>query len=308
MFTFSNAFERSKLMIHNGMFAANVFRKNKFAVNKCSSILFVFENHVALLVVSLLRYIPSQPTWGRRKFVQQTQASNGTKVWGKFRTSRFWKHAKDCCLPWCRDLGMTKYIQQGFQITFRRLFQQFGNLCSSLVWLQPSARSYSTALPSTAACPSACRKFSKDVFQHVCKVVRMVVPQHGDLLAATLFSSSSTTTSCSNTNVKMQFSMSVILEVLWNISSSAMTLMLSYTKHPQVQKQQTSRWWQKTVVTWNRVRPFTTRAPPFAHDPPPCLSVPSQPSRGRSGLTPSLPQAHLETGQYKDSLCLEAAQ
>ena len=33
-----------------------------------------------------------------------------------------------------------------------------------------------------------------------------------------------------------------------------------------------------------------------------------QPGRGRSGLTPSLPQTHLETGQYKNSLCLEAAQ
>lgn len=30
--------------------------------------------------------------------------------------------------------------------------------------------------------------------------------------------------------------------------------------------------------------------------------------RGRSGHTPSLPKAHLETGQYKPSLCLEAAQ
>ena len=40
----------------------------------------------------------------------------------------------------------------------------------------------------------------------------------------------------------------------------------------------------------------------------PCLSVASQHGSGRSGLTPSLPQAHLETGQYKNSLCLEAAQ
>ena len=39
-----------------------------------------------------------------------------------------------------------------------------------------------------------------------------------------------------------------------------------------------------------------------------CRPVDSQPGRGRSGLTPSLPTAHLETGQYKHSLCLEAAQ
>ena len=55
-------------------------------------------------------------------------------------------------------------------------------------------------------------------------------------------------------------------------------------------------------------RPSTARPPPFAHEPPLCLSVASQPGSGRSGLTPSLPQAHLETGQYKNSLCLEAAQ
>ena len=41
---------------------------------------------------------------------------------------------------------------------------------------------------------------------------------------------------------------------------------------------------------------------------PPCQSAASQPGRGRSGFTHSLPQAHLETGQYKNSLCLEAAQ
>ena len=39
-----------------------------------------------------------------------------------------------------------------------------------------------------------------------------------------------------------------------------------------------------------------------------CRPVDSQPGRGRSGLTPSLPTAQLETGQYKHSLCLEAAQ
>ena len=38
-----------------------------------------------------------------------------------------------------------------------------------------------------------------------------------------------------------------------------------------------------------------------------CRPVDSQPGRGRSGLTPSPPTAHLETGQYKHSLCLEAA-
>ena len=39
-----------------------------------------------------------------------------------------------------------------------------------------------------------------------------------------------------------------------------------------------------------------------------CRPADSQPGKGRSGLTPSLPTAHLETGQYKHSLCLEAAQ
>ena len=39
-----------------------------------------------------------------------------------------------------------------------------------------------------------------------------------------------------------------------------------------------------------------------------CRPGASQPSRGRSGLTPSLPKNKLETGQYKNSLCLEAAQ
>ena len=46
---------------------------------------------------------------------------------------------------------------------------------------------------------------------------------------------------------------------------------------------------------------FPTRAPPY-------LSVASQQGSGRSGLTPSLPQTHLETGQYNNSLCPEAAQ
>ena len=46
----------------------------------------------------------------------------------------------------------------------------------------------------------------------------------------------------------------------------------------------------------------------LSHTSPPCLSVASQHGSGRSGRTPSLPQAHLETGQYKNSLCLEAAQ
>ena len=36
--------------------------------------------------------------------------------------------------------------------------------------------------------------------------------------------------------------------------------------------------------------------------------VAAQPGRGRSGLIPSLSKAHLETGQYKNRLCLEAAQ
>ena len=56
-----------------------------------------------------------------------------------------------------------------------------------------------------------------------------------------------------------------------------------------------------------RRRPSTARPPPSAHEPPRACQSP-QPGRGRSGLAPSLPQAHLETGQYKSSLCLEAAQ
>ena len=39
-----------------------------------------------------------------------------------------------------------------------------------------------------------------------------------------------------------------------------------------------------------------------------CRAVDSQPGSGRCGLTPSLPKAHLETGQYKHSLCLGTAQ
>ena len=42
----------------------------------------------------------------------------------------------------------------------------------------------------------------------------------------------------------------------------------------------------------------------YSNPPRACQS----PGRGRSGLRPSLPHAHLETGQYKNSLCLEAAQ
>ena len=37
----------------------------------------------------------------------------------------------------------------------------------------------------------------------------------------------------------------------------------------------------------------------------PCQPVACQPGSGRSGLILSLPQAHLKTGQYKNSLCLE---
>ena len=54
-----------------------------------------------------------------------------------------------------------------------------------------------------------------------------------------------------------------------------------------------------TTMTETLATSFRTRAP--------CLSVASQHGSGRSGLTPSLPHAHLETGQYKNSLCLEAA-
>ena len=61
----SNAFERSKLMIHDGMFAANVFCKYKFAA---SFIFLVFENRVVFLVVNILRYPPSNPTWSRQTF------------------------------------------------------------------------------------------------------------------------------------------------------------------------------------------------------------------------------------------------
>ena len=47
----------------------------------------------------------------------------------------------------------------------------------------------------------------------------------------------------------------------------------------------------------------TSPTPPL-----PCQPVVCQPGSGRSGLIPSLPQAHLEIGQYKNSLCLEAPQ
>ena len=58
-----------------------------------------------------------------------------------------------------------------------------------------------------------------------------------------------------------------------------------------------------------RRRPSTARPPPFAHEPRACQSPPSPVEEGlESGLKPSPPQAHLETGQYKNSLCLEAAQ
>ena len=63
-----------------------------------------------------------------------------------------------------------------------------------------------------------------------------------------------------------------------------------------------------SLPTTTRTETFHRSATSFRTRPPPCLSVASQPGRGRSGLTPSLPQAHLETGQYKNSRCLEAAQ
>ena len=63
-----------------------------------------------------------------------------------------------------------------------------------------------------------------------------------------------------------------------------------------------------SLPTTTRTEAFHRSATSFRTRPPPCLSVASQPGRGRSGLTPSLPHAHLETGHYKNSLCLEAAQ
>ena len=46
----------------------------------------------------------------------------------------------------------------------------------------------------------------------------------------------------------------------------------------------------------------------LAHSSPPCRPVACQPGNGRSGVIASLPQTHLWTGQYTNSLCLEAAQ
>ena len=60
------------------------------------------------------------------------------------------------------------------------------------------------------------------------------------------------------------------------------------------------------TTTWTEIsQPSATSLPTPA---PPCQPVACQPGSGRSGLIPSLPQAHLETGQYKNSLCLETAQ
>ena len=63
-----------------------------------------------------------------------------------------------------------------------------------------------------------------------------------------------------------------------------------------------------SLPTTTMTETFHRSATSFHTRAPPCLSVASQHGSGRSGLTPSLPQAHLETGQYKNSLCLEAAQ
>ena len=57
-----------------------------------------------------------------------------------------------------------------------------------------------------------------------------------------------------------------------------------------------------------RRRPSPARPPPFTHEPTRACQSPPSTGSGRSGLTPYLPQAHLETGQNKNSLCLEAAQ
>ena len=62
------------------------------------------------------------------------------------------------------------------------------------------------------------------------------------------------------------------------------------------------------LPTTTMTETFSRSATSFRTRAPPCQSAASQPGRGRSGFTPSLPQAHLETGQYKNSLCLEAAQ
>ena len=63
-----------------------------------------------------------------------------------------------------------------------------------------------------------------------------------------------------------------------------------------------------SLPTTTMTETFHRSATSFHTPATPCLSVASQHGSGRSGLTPSLPQAHLETGQYKNSLCLEAAQ
>ena len=60
------------------------------------------------------------------------------------------------------------------------------------------------------------------------------------------------------------------------------------------------------TTTWTEIsQPSASSLPTPA---PPCQPVACQPGSGRSGRIPSLPQAHLETGQYKNSLCPEAAQ
>ena len=66
-------------------------------------------------------------------------------------------------------------------------------------------------------------------------------------------------------------------------------------------------------VSCSRTFPLTTTWTEICHpsansSPTParlCRPVASQPGRG--SLTPSLPKTHLEIGQYKNSLCLEAA-
>ena len=60
------------------------------------------------------------------------------------------------------------------------------------------------------------------------------------------------------------------------------------------------------TTTWTEIsQPSATSLPTPA---PPCQPVACQPGSGRSEPIPALPQAHLETGQYKNTLCLEAAQ
>ena len=57
----------STLMIHNGKFAANFVCNTNLQPTSVLQSRFVFENCVALLVGSLLRYLPSDPTKGTRK-------------------------------------------------------------------------------------------------------------------------------------------------------------------------------------------------------------------------------------------------